>query len=303
MFHERVLFGSAFADAGFVAARAVSAEYEAAEWVTIADVAQPAEGIDEADAMHADTLILGGPQHDQPHQVVGQSDHQEFFVDAGDGFAAEHVQVQRLLEMPQVHLDLPAVGIELGQFRGRISLRVQERGDQQHFSRAIAGLPDAVAQFADQDRRRQRGISLGRDPRRAPAGLEPLDDLVAVAELGAIPVVPGTGFGVGLELIVKVCAMEVPPPGAGVNTVTEALPAVAMSAADIVASSVVAFTNVVARSAPFQRTTEPLMKLLPVAVSVNPVSPAVAEVGETLFRVGDGLLGPLRLVRTKLSKR
>ena len=72
---------------------AVSAEYEAAERVAIADVAQPAEGIDEADAIHADTLSLCSPQHDQPHQVVGQSDHQQFFVDAGYGFAAEHVQV------------------------------------------------------------------------------------------------------------------------------------------------------------------------------------------------------------------
>jgi hypothetical protein len=35
-------------------------------------------------------------------------------VDAGHGLAAEHVQMQRLFEMPQVDLDLPAVGIELG---------------------------------------------------------------------------------------------------------------------------------------------------------------------------------------------
>jgi hypothetical protein len=36
-------------------------------------------------------------------------------------------------------------------------------------------------------------------------------------------------------VIVKVCALEVPPPGAGFTTVTEAVPAVAMSAAVIAA--------------------------------------------------------------------
>jgi hypothetical protein len=51
----------------------------------------------------------------------------------------------------------------------------------------------------------------------------------AVAEEGLRLVVVGTGL-LGL-LIVKVWALEVPPPGEGVNTVTPAVPATAMSAA------------------------------------------------------------------------
>ena len=49
-----------------------------------------------------------------------------------------------------------------------------------------------------------------------------------VAELGERVLIAGTGL-----LIVKVWALEVPPPGEGLNTVTLAVPAVAMSAARI----------------------------------------------------------------------
>jgi hypothetical protein len=88
---------------------------------------------------------------------------------------------------------------------------------------------------------------------------------------------------------VKVRAPEVPPPGAGLKTVTEAVPAVAMSAAVIETVSWVAETYVVVRFDPFQRTTELLMKFVPVTVSVNAEPPAVADEGLRLLRVGTGL--------------
>ena len=62
----------------------------------------------------------------------------------------------------------------------------------------------------------------------------------AVAEVGLRLVVVGTGLLA--TLIVNVWAFEVPPPGAGVNTVTVAVPAVAMSDASIDAVSWVADT-------------------------------------------------------------
>jgi hypothetical protein len=96
----------------------------------------------------------------------------------------------------------------------------------------------------------------------------------AVAEAGLRPVVVGTGL-----LIVKVWALEVPPPGAGFTTVTWAVPAVAMSAAVITAVNWVEETYVVARLDPFQFTVEPEAKAVPFTVSVNPAPPAVAEVG------------------------
>ena len=49
-------------------------------------------------------------------------------------------------------------------------------------------------------------------------------------------------------------------------------------------------TKVVVRSAPFQRTTDELLKFVPVAVSVNAALPATALLGEIELSVGTGLL-------------
>jgi len=105
------------------------------------------------------------------------------------------------------------------------------------------------------------------------------------AEVLESDVRPGTGL-----LMEKLCTFEVPPPGAGLNTVTEAVPDVVMSAAFICAVSCVAFTNVVARSAPFQRTFESTVKLDPPTVSVNALPPADALPGVRLLSTGTGFV-------------
>jgi hypothetical protein len=89
---------------------------------------------------------------------------------------------------------------------------------------------------------------------------------------------------------VNVRALEVPPPGAGLNTVTWTVPAAAISEAEIAAVSCVEDINVVVRFDPFQRTIEPATKLVPLTVSVNPAPPEVADVGLKLEVVGAGLL-------------
>ena len=74
--------------------------------------------------------------------------------------------------------------------------------------------------------------------------------------------------GNGLVLaIVKLTALEVPPPGAGLTTVTGLLPAVATSAAVICAFKVFELTKVVVRALPFHWTTDALMKLPPLSVN------------------------------------
>jgi len=90
--------------------------------------------------------------------------------------------------------------------------------------------------------------------------------------------------------MVKIAVLDVPPPGAGLKTVTFAVPAVATSLAGIAAVSWVLETKVVVRSLPFQRTTAPLTKFVPVMVSVNPPLPATAVAGLMLLIVGAGLL-------------
>ena len=95
--------------------------------------------------------------------------------------------------------------------------------------------------------------------------------------------------GAGL-LIEKVAVLDVPPPGAGLKTVTFAVPAVAMSVAGMLAVSRVSLTYVVVRSLPFQRRTEPLTKFVPLTVRANAEPPAMALAGLRLVIVGAGLL-------------
>jgi hypothetical protein len=112
--------------------------------------------------------------------------------------------------------------------------------------------------------------------------------LPAVADAGEIDVNTGTIGGGHGKLIV--CGFEVPPPGARLRTVTTAVPAISMSAAGIVAVNCVPDLYVVTRSEPFQRTTEPLMKLVPFTVSIKPAVPAVTVVGEIDVVAGTGAM-------------
>ena len=74
------------------------------------------------------------------------------------------------------------------------------------------------------------------------------------------------------------------------NTVTLAVPAVVISEAGIEAVNCVELLKVVVRFDPFQCTTDPFTKLVPVTVRVNAGLPAVVEAGLMLVRVGAGLL-------------
>src|SRR2546425_187055 len=107
----------------------------------------------------------------------------------------------------------------------------------------------------------------------------------AKALLGAIKLKVGAGL-----LMVKVNAFDVPPPGEGLKTVTWKVPLTAMSLAEIVAVSWLLLTNVVVRSALFQRTTEPEMKPVPVTISVKAASPAAVLFGESETICGTGLV-------------
>jgi hypothetical protein len=99
-------------------------------------------------------------------------------------------------------------------------------------------------------------------------------------------------------LIVKVNPLEVPPPGMGFFTVTDAVPAVAMRLAGTEAVSFVPLTYVVASTCMIIHdvaftvhcTVEVETKFVPVTVRVNAGPPAVTLEGESEVAVGSGLL-------------
>ena len=79
--------------------------------------------------------------------------------------------------------------------------------------------------------------------------------------------------------IVKLRAFDVSPPGAGLLTVMLAVPAVAMSLAEIDAVKLVPLVRVVVRSDSFHCMVELETKFEPLTVRVNPGLPAMAEFG------------------------
>ena len=83
------------------------------------------------------------------------------------------------------------------------------------------------------------------------------------------------------------------------KTVTEAVPAVAMSLAGTAAVNCVALPNVVTNAVPFHFTTEALMKLVPVTVNVKAAPAAVAEEGCSAVSVGTGLFVPALIVNVR----
>ena len=116
---------------------------------------------------------------------------------------------------------------------------------------------------------------------------------VTVSVKPALPATTAFGFsvltvGTGL-LIVNVNGVEVPPPGAGFDTVTAAVPAVATSAGVMFACKLVLETKVVARALPLHCTVEEEMKLDPVTVNVKAAPLAVVELGSKDPDVSDGV--------------
>jgi hypothetical protein len=94
--------------------------------------------------------------------------------------------------------------------------------------------------------------------------------------------------------MVKLIALEVPPPGAGLVTVTAGVPVEAKLAAGMAAVNCVELTNVVAGADPPKWTIDAATKFVPLIVSVKAALPATVLFGEMVVMVGVGL-GPLDL--------
>src|SRR5207253_3134639 len=95
--------------------------------------------------------------------------------------------------------------------------------------------------------------------------------------------------GAGL-LMVKIWAAEVPPPGAGVSTVTWAVAAVAISPAAMAAWSWVLLTKAVGRAVPFHCTPD-APPILPPAIPIVELAPPALALPEFIaLSVGAGLL-------------
>src|SRR5260370_39242514 len=88
----------------------------------------------------------------------------------------------------------------------------------------------------------------------------------------------------------NVAEFELPPPGAGLMTVTVSVPATEISSAPICAVTWLALTNVVNRLLPFHCSAAPDAKFEPFTVRLKAGPPRVALFGEMAATVGTGLV-------------
>lgn len=97
---------------------------------------------------------------------------------------------------------------------------------------------------------------------------------------------PATGTGLST---VKSNAFDAPPPGAGLTTFTNAVPAAATSVESIAAVTSASLTKVVVLAEPFHSTVAPGTNWLPVTVSVKAPLPEITLAGESDPATGAGL--------------
>src|SRR5215813_15129417 len=110
--------------------------------------------------------------------------------------------------------------------------------------------------------------------------------LPAITGFGLSAVIAGVGFGGGVTC--KMAAADVPPPGAGENTVMLAEPGLGMFADVILAVNCVGLLNVVGRLLPLIRTTVELTKPLPVTIRSKSGLPACTVEGLIIVIRGIG---------------
>jgi hypothetical protein len=108
----------------------------------------------------------------------------------------------------------------------------------------------------------------------------------AGTQLGKIELI--IGADVAALVTGKLIAFEVPPPGAGLVTVTAGVPVEAMLEAGMIAVNCVELTKVVTVVDPPKLTVEDAMKLVPLIVRVKAAPPATALLGEIVVIVGAG---------------
>ena len=104
--------------------------------------------------------------------------------------------------------------------------------------------------------------------------------------------------------IVKLAGLELPPPGVGLLTVTEALPLCARSVAGTNAVNAVLAVYVVGRALPFHITTEPAVKPCPLIVSWKTELPCGNDDGVREATCGTGFEATdaaILLVNTKTA--
>jgi len=91
-------------------------------------LAQHVERALETDPPELTPVCDGAMQNEQPYGVVGTGMHEDFLLDHGGGFAAQHIHLHRRFDVAKKQLDAPAAVIQLGDLLDAILFGIDQRG-------------------------------------------------------------------------------------------------------------------------------------------------------------------------------
>ena len=148
---------------------------------------QPAQRVDEADALSAHSLPPGRLPHDQASQVVDDGEDRQLFAHALHGFAAQHVHPHDGFQVRQIGFDLLPLAVQFRHSLGGILVWIDERGDECQDSSSTPLELGKITQFSQDDLLWQSLVSLPTEPARTTAGLAVFDHLVVLAQLAHQP--------------------------------------------------------------------------------------------------------------------
>jgi hypothetical protein len=89
--------------------------------------AEPSQGIQEADLLHAHMLERSGLPHDQADQVVDHGTDSQLLQHTWARCAVQHLHLHRGLEVHQGGFDLPAPSVPRGEIGDAVDLGIEPR--------------------------------------------------------------------------------------------------------------------------------------------------------------------------------
>ena len=180
--HEIVLLGTSFDDAWFRAVGAMRVDHEFRQRRSGFGGAEPAQGVDEANAVDGHFLSACGFEHHHSDQVVDQRVDGQFFEDAVDTVTVQHFHFHRRLEVPQIDFDPPTATIKFGDVTGGVANGIEQCGDDGYDLGSATGLFDREADFAHDEHFGKSIVVVLSHPFGLLFGLDVFDELIVLAE-------------------------------------------------------------------------------------------------------------------------
>lgn len=184
--HKREGFGPPLVDSGLDAVRTYGIDEQALQRHAGVRGPEPPPSVQQAAPFHVDLWLDGRWQHDQAYEMIKDGQDEACLVDPQHGLTMPYSHLPRGLEWCEMRVGVPARPVAFGQVRTGVARRLTSGGHPGHLTRAKPATGHVIPELSPHQRGRQRLPSVGPEPGRTGAGLDPFNPWVVCAE-GADP--------------------------------------------------------------------------------------------------------------------